>query len=68
MTLPSWMRPLRTAVPDMTLIGQKPFLGMPHHELYLRTGFVSYWYSGEWFNFTGVNDSLGFAAGGLHGV
>ncbi|HQS10879.1 MAG TPA: hypothetical protein PLK13_18810 [Xanthobacteraceae bacterium] len=47
----------KTWLPDMKLIGQKPFWGMSHHERCLHTGFVSYWYSGEWFDFAGDDDA-----------
>lgn len=56
----------RTWLPDMRLIGQKPFWGMSHHERCLHVGFASFWYSGEWFDFAGadVRDLLldGFTA------
>ncbi|WP_222280246.1 hypothetical protein [Rhizobium leguminosarum] len=41
----------------MNLIGQKPFWGMSHHERCLHVGFASYWYSGEWFDFAGDDDT-----------
>ncbi|WP_312930911.1 GIY-YIG nuclease family protein [Agrobacterium cavarae] len=52
------LKAAKTWLPDMTLIGQKPFWGMSHHERCLHTGFANYWYSGEWFDFTGDNDAL----------
>lgn len=47
----------KTWLPDMKLIGQKPFWRMSHHERCLHTGFARYWYSGEWFDFTGDDDA-----------
>jgi len=47
----------KTWLPDMTLIGFKPFWGISHHERQLHTGFASYWYAREWFNFEGDNDA-----------
>src|SRR5690606_8058352 len=52
------LKAAKTWLADITLIGQKPFWGMSHHERCLHTGFASYWYSGEWFDFTGDNDAL----------
>jgi T5orf172 domain len=51
------LRVAKTWLPDMTLIGFKPFWGVSHHERQLHTGFANYWYSGEWFNFEGDNDA-----------
>ena len=45
----------KTWLPDMKLIGVKPFWGVSHHERLLHTGFAAYWYQGEWFNFKGGN-------------
>lgn len=61
------LRAAKTWLPDMTLIGLKPFWGVSHHERMLHTGFARYWYAREWFNFDGdddVRDLLldGFAA------
>lgn len=57
----------KTWLPDMKLVGHKPFWGMSHHERCFHTGFARYWYSGEWFDFNGddnVKDILlqGFTA------
>ncbi|KUM26879.1 hypothetical protein AU467_19310 [Mesorhizobium loti] len=56
-----------TWLPDMMLIGFKPFWGVSYHERQLHTGFARYWYAKEWFNFEGddgVRDLLleGFSA------
>jgi len=51
------LRAAKTWLPDMTLMGFKPFWGVLHHERLLHTGFANYWYSGEWFNFEGDNDA-----------
>lgn len=51
------LRAARTWLPDMTLVGFKPFWGVSHHERLLHTGFASYWYAGEWFNFDGDEDA-----------
>ena len=47
------LKAAKTWLPDMNLVGFKPFWGMSHHERCLQTGFARYWYSGEWFNFAG---------------
>jgi hypothetical protein len=47
----------KTWLPDMTLIGFKPFWGISHHERLLHAGFSNYWYAREWFNFDGDNDT-----------
>lgn len=47
------LRAAKTWLPDMTLIGFKPFWGVSHHERRLHAGFASYWYSREWFDFEG---------------
>lgn len=61
------LKAAKTWLPDMKLIGSKPFWGVSHHERQLHTGFVRYWYAREWFNFEGddgVRDLLvdGFTA------
>ena len=57
----------KTWLPDMTLIGFKPFWGASHHERLLHCGFARYWHAREWFNFEGDDDACdllldGFAA------
>ena len=47
----------RTWLPDMTLIGQKPFWGMSYHERCLHAGLAGYWYFGEWFDFADDKDA-----------
>ena len=61
------LRAAKTWLPDMRLIGFKPFWGVSHRERLLHCGFARYWYALEWFNFEGdddVRDILvdGFAA------
>lgn len=51
------LKAARTWLPEMTLMGFKPFWGVSHHERLLRTRFANYWYSGEWFNFEGDDDA-----------
>lgn len=51
------LKAAKTWLPDMTLIGFKPFWGVSHHERLLHTGFSAYWYSGEWFSFEGDNEA-----------
>lgn len=51
------LKAARTWLPDINLIGIKPFWGVSHHERLLHIGFASYWYSGEWFNFDGDDDA-----------
>ncbi len=51
------LKAAKTWLPDMTLIGFKPFWGMSHHERLLHTGFARYWYSGEWYSFGGDDDA-----------
>lgn len=51
------LKAAKTWLPDMVLIGLKPFWGVSHHERLLHTGFASYWYSGEWFDFKGDDDA-----------
>lgn len=47
------LKAAKTWLPDMVLIGFKPFWGVSYHERSLHTGFANYWYSGEWFSFEG---------------
>ncbi|OCJ69290.1 hypothetical protein A6U96_19080 [Agrobacterium tumefaciens] len=51
------LKAARTWLPDIKLIGIKPFWGVSHHERLLHVGFANYWYSGEWFNFDGDDDA-----------
>ncbi|GLK76240.1 hypothetical protein GCM10008171_14940 [Methylopila jiangsuensis] len=46
----------KTWLPDMKLIGFKPFWGMSQTERLLHTGLSRFWYAGEWFNFIGEDD------------
>ena len=50
------LKTAQTWLPDMTLIGLKPFWGVSYHERQLHTGFSRYWYAREWFNFEGASD------------
>lgn len=47
------LKAARTWLPDMNLLGFKPFWGMSHHERLLHIGFSFYWYAGEWYKFKG---------------
>ncbi len=51
------LKAAKTWLPDMNLIGLKPFWGMSHHERLLHTGFAFYWYAGEWYKFDGDNET-----------
>lgn len=51
------LKAAKTWLPDMNLIGLKPFWGMSHHERLLHKGFAFYWYSGEWYKFEGDDDA-----------
>ncbi|MBA4226430.1 MAG: hypothetical protein C0456_07330 [Hyphomonas sp.] len=50
------LRAAKTWLPDMKLIGFKPFWGGSHHERMMHVGFANYWYSGEWFSFPEDDD------------
>ena len=50
------LKAAKTWLPDMVLVGLKPFWGMSHHERQLHIGLARYWYSGEWFSFEGDDD------------
>lgn len=52
------LKTAKTWLPDMNLVGFKPFWGMSHHERQLHSGFASYWYHGEWYKFDGDDDAL----------
>lgn len=51
------LKAAKTWLPDMNLIGFKPFWGMSHHERLLHTGFAFYWYAGEWYKFDGDDET-----------
>lgn len=51
------LKAAKTWLPDMNLIGLKPFWGMSHHERLLHTGFAFYWYAGEWYKFDGDDET-----------
>jgi hypothetical protein len=59
------LKAAKTWLPDMTLIGFKPFWGVSYHERLLHTGFAAYWYSGEWFGFEGDYDARDLLLGGF---
>lgn len=59
------LKAAKTWLPDMTLIGFKPFWGISHHERRLHTGFASCWYAREWFNFEGDDDARDLLLGGF---
>ena len=46
----------KTWLPDMKLIGFKPFWSMSHNERLLHTGLSRFWYAGEWFSFEGEDE------------
>jgi hypothetical protein len=50
------MRAARTWVPDMKLVGCKPFWNVSNVERDLHAGFAIGWYAGEWFEFDNIND------------
>ncbi|MFM8607058.1 MAG: GIY-YIG nuclease family protein [Hyphomicrobiales bacterium] len=45
------IRSARTWLPDIKVIGIKPFWDVSHHERQLHNGFCRYWYFGEWYKF-----------------
>src|SRR5436305_13897512 len=45
----SRIRDARTWLPDMTLIGAKPFWNIHYLEKELHEGLAQWWYEGEWF-------------------
>lgn len=45
------IRAARTWLPDMTVIGVKPFWQMDALEYRLHEGLAQWWYEGEWFDF-----------------
>jgi len=46
----SRIRNAKTWLPDMTLIGAKPFWNMSNLEKELHEGLAQWWYEGEWFH------------------
>jgi hypothetical protein len=46
----SRLREAKTWLPDMTLIGVKPFWLIGSYEKDLHTGLAQWWYEGEWFH------------------
>jgi hypothetical protein len=58
-------RAAKTWLPDMTLVGFKPFWSVLNIERLLHAGFAVHWYSGEWFNFEGDDDSRNFLLEGF---
>lgn len=46
----SRIRAAKTWLPDMTVIGIKPFWMVDHFEKDLHTGLAQWWYEGEWFH------------------
>jgi len=46
----SRVRDARTWLPDMTLIGSKPFWNVRYLERDLHEGLAQWWYEGEWFH------------------
>jgi hypothetical protein len=52
-----------TWLPDMVLIGCKPFWNMSRVERDLHAGFALAWYSGEWFGFELESDREIFLSG-----
>ncbi|MDX8514985.1 GIY-YIG nuclease family protein [Mesorhizobium captivum] len=59
------LKTAKTWLPDMRLIGFKPFWGVSHHERQLHTGFARYWYAQEWFNFEGDSGVRGLLLDGF---
>jgi T5orf172 domain len=45
------LKAAKTWLPDMKLIGCKPFWNFSNIERYLHTAFSRSWYAGEWFEF-----------------
>lgn len=59
------MRAAQTWLPDMYLLGLKPFWGMSHHERQLHTGLARYWYAGEWYRFDDDDDARDYLIDGF---
>jgi hypothetical protein len=51
----------------MKVLGLKPFWGISHHERLLHVGLAPYWYSGEWFDFSGDDDARDYFVDGFRG-
>jgi len=52
----SRLRAAQTWLPDMELVGIKPFWGISEVERAVHTGLSRWWYKGEWFQFTDKED------------
>jgi hypothetical protein len=50
------LKAAKTWLPDMRLIGCKPFWNVSHVEKCFHVGFSRSWYSGEWFEFEDLDD------------
>lgn len=50
------LKAAKTWLPDMNVIGVKPFWNISELERRLHTGFGQNWYQGEWFQFAYEND------------
>lgn len=50
------LKAAKTWLPDMTVLGVKPFWNISELERRLHTGFCQGWYHGEWFQFPYEND------------
>jgi len=50
------LKAAKTWLPDMALIGFKPFWGMSHNERLLHASLSRFWYAGEWFSFEGEDE------------
>src|ERR1700720_411252 len=46
----------RTWLPNINILGIKPFWNVSHIEQTLHEGCAPYWYAGEWFKFDFPND------------
>ncbi|MEP9397747.1 GIY-YIG nuclease family protein [Mesorhizobium sp. KR2-14] len=50
------LRAAKTWLPDLKLVGCKPFWNVSHIERDLHAGFARSWYAGEWFRFNEESD------------
>lgn len=50
------LKAAKTWLPDMNLIGFRPFWGVSHSERLLHAGLSRFWYAGEWFSFEGEDE------------
>ena len=50
------IREARTWLPDMQIVGVKPFWNVSHLERTLHEGCASFWHAGEWFRVDDPND------------